>query len=102
MRYSQRSVPYQTAIGNHESNWPGHGDEFNVSTYDSGGECGVPYMTRLGPALSQQQQQQQRVSKVHPSGGEEASVPWYSFEVGSIHFTQSKLFGASMHSFHYH
>jgi hypothetical protein len=63
-------VPYMTSIGNHESNWPGHGDAFNVSNGDSGGECGVAYDARL------------------PMPGAAPGAPWYSFDFGPIHFTQ--------------
>jgi hypothetical protein len=63
-------VPYMASIGNHESNWPGHGDAFNVSNGDSGGECGVAYDARL------------------PMPGAAPGAPWYSFEFGPVHFTQ--------------
>ncbi|KAK9865860.1 hypothetical protein WJX84_011864, partial [Apatococcus fuscideae] len=63
-----RSMPYMTAIGNHERDWPGSGDRF-PSMYDSGGECGVPterHFSMPGPAEDK---------------------PWYSFDYGPIHFT---------------
>ena len=62
-------VPYMTAIGNHEQDWSGHGDTFNVSNEDSGGECGAAYDARL------------------PMPGTQRDRPWYSFEAGPVHFT---------------
>ncbi|WZN63352.1 hypothetical protein HKI87_07g49000 [Chloropicon roscoffensis] len=38
-------VPYMTTIGNHERDWPNSGGRYGGQ--DSGGECGVPYMSRL-------------------------------------------------------
>jgi len=61
-------VPYMTIPGNHERDYPGSGDRYNVAR-DSGGECGVVYEKRLKM----------------PSG--ERDRPWYSFDFGSIHFT---------------
>ena len=64
-------VPYMTCIGNHESNWPGHGDLFNDSGHtDSGGECGLAYDARLSMP------------------GASPGRPWYSFDLGPVHFTQ--------------
>ncbi|WVZ22800.1 hypothetical protein V8G54_001344 [Vigna mungo] len=37
------TVPYMTASGNHERDWPGTGSFYG--TMDSGGECGVPSQT---------------------------------------------------------
>ncbi|KAI4328297.1 hypothetical protein L6164_020660 [Bauhinia variegata] len=37
------NVPYMTASGNHERDWPGSGSFYE--TLDSGGECGVPAET---------------------------------------------------------
>jgi hypothetical protein len=62
-------VPYMTAIGNHEQDWSGHGDVYNVSNDDSGGECGAAYDARL------------------PMPGTQRDQPWYSFEAGPVHFT---------------
>jgi acid phosphatase type 7 len=46
-------LPYMTAIGNHERDWPGSGDRFPSMT-DSGGECGVPHERRfLMPSAKQ-------------------------------------------------
>jgi hypothetical protein len=72
-------LPYHTAIGNHESNWPSHGDAFNgEDSQDSGGECGVPYIARMPPPGLQ------------PNGARLSdAAPWYSFEAGPIHFVQS-------------
>ena len=74
------AMPYHTAIGNHESNWPGHGDAFNGrENTDSGGECGVPYLARMPPPVL--------------GNGVQVAVkdtaPWYSFNFGPIHFVQS-------------
>jgi acid phosphatase type 7 len=40
------NVPYMTAIGNHERDWPDSGDRFPSMT-DSGGECGVAHERRF-------------------------------------------------------
>ncbi|KAG0567487.1 hypothetical protein M758_7G139800 [Ceratodon purpureus] len=60
-------VPYMTATGNHERDFPGSGSVY--PTPDSGGECGVPYETYFQM----------------PSQGPDK--PWYSVEYGPIHFT---------------
>ncbi|PSC73699.1 inactive purple acid phosphatase 27 [Micractinium conductrix] len=68
-----RRVPYMTAVGNHERDWPASGDRFPLDqpVFDSGGECGIPYYRR---------------TRMPTSGGEDAH--WYSFDFGPIHFVQ--------------
>lgn len=65
-------VPYMALPGNHERDYPQTGDRFWPihAAYDSGGECGVAYSTRL--------------SMPQPSPAEQ----WYSFDHGPIHFLQ--------------
>ncbi|GBF94969.1 inactive purple acid phosphatase-like [Raphidocelis subcapitata] len=66
-------IPHMTAPGNHEVNWPGTGDRFDGSgfaVYDSGGECGVAYETRLAM----------------PAAG--PGRPWYAFTFGPVRFIQ--------------
>jgi len=58
-------MPYMTAIGNHERDWPGG----IIAVEDSGGECGVPYDLRF------------------PMPGTDRDAPWYSFDHGPVHFT---------------
>ncbi|KAJ7571271.1 hypothetical protein O6H91_01G157300 [Diphasiastrum complanatum] len=60
-------LPYMTAIGNHERDFPGSGSYY--STPDSGGECGVPYETYFQM----------------PVQGKDK--PWYSIESGPVHIT---------------
>jgi len=79
-----RRVPYMTAIGNHERDWPESGS--NVGQYDSGGECGVPYAHRfpmplptpwpLGDIVEGQGKAPQR---------RVPDQPWYSFDQGLVH-----------------
>eukprot|EP00281_Chroomonas_sp_CCMP1168_P005804 CAMPEP_0206278652 /NCGR_PEP_ID=MMETSP0047_2-20121206/37539_1 /ASSEMBLY_ACC=CAM_ASM_000192 /TAXON_ID=195065 /ORGANISM="Chroomonas mesostigmatica_cf, Strain CCMP1168" /LENGTH=606 /DNA_ID=CAMNT_0053708421 /DNA_START=110 /DNA_END=1931 /DNA_ORIENTATION=+ len=57
-------MPYMTAIGNHERDWPGSA----IGVKDSGGECGVPYDFRF------------------TMPGTERDMPWYSFDHGPVHF----------------
>jgi acid phosphatase type 7 len=38
-------IPYATAIGNHERDWPGQ--ELHSQCADSGGECGIAYEKRF-------------------------------------------------------
>jgi hypothetical protein len=64
-------IPYMTTIGNHERDWPSSGDRYGG--IDSGGECGVPYMTRLA---------------MPRPAGPSAGKAWYSFNYGPIHFLQ--------------
>lgn len=72
-------VPLMTVPGNHERDWPRSGDRFgDAGVWDSGGECGVPYMRRLGMPQG-------------PGGGE---APWYSFDHGPIHILQYSTGGA--------
>ncbi|KAJ7562764.1 hypothetical protein O6H91_03G083700 [Diphasiastrum complanatum] len=60
-------VPYMTAIGNHERDFPGSGSYY--VTTDSGGECGVAYETYFQmPASS-------------------FDKPWYSISLGPVHIT---------------
>ncbi|KAJ7519051.1 hypothetical protein O6H91_20G020900 [Diphasiastrum complanatum] len=60
-------VPYMTAVGNHERDFPGSGSVY--CGLDSGGECGVPYETYFQM----------------PTQGKDK--PWYSIEQGPVHFT---------------
>lgn len=83
------SMPYMTAIGNHERNWPGTSDLFDgtgAAVTDSGGECGVAYERRLRMPTATDDE------------------PWYSFEFGPIHFLQYSTehpfrAGTKQHSF---
>ena len=59
-----RSVPYMTALGNHERDWPESGA--NVGQYDSGGECGVPMNARF----------------TMPANGN--ALWWYSFDFSAV------------------
>eukprot|EP00877_Chromochloris_zofingiensis_P010708 jgi/Chrzof1/5891/Cz16g19170.t1 len=63
-----RRMPYMVTPGNHERDWPGSGDRYNVD--DSGGECGVAYERRMTMPLPGRDKQ------------------WYSFDYGPIHFLQ--------------
>ena len=75
---TMHGLSYHTAIGNHESNWPAHGDAFNgEGNLDSGGECGVPYIARMPPP------------GLEPGARLSDAAPWYSFETGPVHFVQS-------------
>lgn len=60
-------VPYMTAIGNHERDFPNSGSYYEG--LDSGGECGVPYEMYFQM----------------PANGKDK--PWYSIEHGPVHFT---------------
>ncbi|KAI3697485.1 hypothetical protein L6452_30548 [Arctium lappa] len=60
-------VSYMTAIGNHERDYVNTGSVY--PTPDSGGECGVPYETYF------------------PMPTQAKDKPWYSIELGSVHFT---------------
>eukprot|EP00250_Pteridium_aquilinum_P021385 c25104_g1_i1 orf=356-1489(-) len=60
-------IPYMTAIGNHERDFPDSGSHYE--TPDSGGECGVAYEKYFQM----------------PTQGKDK--PWYSFEAGPVHFT---------------
>ncbi|EGD77454.1 hypothetical protein PTSG_08549 [Salpingoeca rosetta] len=60
------SLPYMTAIGNHERDWPGTGARTTGNT-DSGGECGVAYELRF------------------PMPTESRDEPWYAFDFGVLH-----------------
>ena len=61
------AMPYMTAIGNHERDWPGTG---SAGGWDSGGECGVAYERRT------------------QMPGTAPDAPWYAFDVGPVHFLQ--------------
>lgn len=60
-------IPYMTAIGNHERDFPESGSHYVLP--DSGGECGVAY------------------EKYFPMPTQGEDKPWYSFESGPVHFT---------------
>jgi acid phosphatase type 7 len=64
-------VPYQTGIGNHERDSPHSGSVFNGT--DSGGECGVPYLSLF------------KMANTYSSGAKQA---YYSFDYGPVHFLQ--------------
>jgi len=75
-------VPWMVGIGNHEVGWSGS-DPFNGtlesspwSPYDSGGECGVPYYKRFPYAMQPAKDGQ----------ASRDSEPWFSFDVGPVHF----------------
>lgn len=59
-------LPYMTCIGNHERDFPSSGSLWDGT--DSGGECGVPYESRLQMPTPRKDQ------------------PWYSFNFGCVHF----------------
>ncbi|GFR45131.1 hypothetical protein Agub_g6511 [Astrephomene gubernaculifera] len=61
-------MPYMVAAGNHERDWPGSGDIFQVE--DSGGECGVPM--------------ERRFAMPYQGTGKQ----WYAFEYGPVFFLQ--------------
>lgn len=63
-------VPYMTAQGNHERDWPNSGSAIGGS--DSGGECGVPTQARFRMPVPVRNQTQDQ--------------GWYSFEQGPVHF----------------
>ncbi|KAJ4979941.1 hypothetical protein NE237_010721 [Protea cynaroides] len=60
-------VPYMTAIGNHERDYPDSGSVYGL--WDSGGEIGVPYETYF------------------PMPTSAKDKPWYSIKQGPVHFT---------------
>lgn len=60
-------VPYMTAIGNHERDFPFSGSKYKKA--DSGGECGVPYEKYFHMPVA------------------EKDKPWYSINQGPVHFT---------------
>ncbi|KAJ7295496.1 hypothetical protein O6H91_Y184800 [Diphasiastrum complanatum] len=60
-------IPYLTAIGNHERDFPKSGSYYGST--DSGGECGVPYETYF------------------PMPVRAKDEPWYSVQLGPVHFT---------------
>jgi hypothetical protein len=65
---------YLSTVGNHESDWPGTASFYNGT--DSGGECGVA-TTRLLP---------QPVDTQGSPPQDPTNQPWWSYEVGLIHF----------------
>ncbi|EKX51016.1 hypothetical protein GUITHDRAFT_161772 [Guillardia theta CCMP2712] len=82
-------VPYMTAIGNHERDWPNsgekekrHGKSRSVrGSFDSGGECGVAYNRRFvmpapSPTLP---------SFSAFSSSASSDSPWYSFSHPLLH-----------------
>jgi hypothetical protein len=60
-------VPYMTAIGNHERDYPDTGSVYQST--DSGGECGIPYQTYFQMPIQAKDK------------------PWYSIQQGTVHFT---------------
>ncbi|KAF5834534.1 Metallo-dependent phosphatase-like protein [Dunaliella salina] len=71
-------IPWMMAPGNHERDFPGSGDRYEV-VRDSGGECGVPYEKRA----------------IMPIQGPDQ--PWYSFNWGPIHFAMFSTEHATGH-----
>lgn len=69
-------VPYMVGIGNHEYDYIGQPFKPSWSTYgtDSGGECGIPYMSRLPMPIS------------NPTAPYRDRVLYYSFSYGPVHF----------------
>ncbi len=81
-----RAVPYMTALGNHERDWPSSGA--NVGQYDSGGECGVPYAHRFPmPPPTPSPTPLAEIVKGSGKAGRRvvADEPWYSFDEGLVH-----------------
>ena len=64
------SMPWMTAIGNHEQGFSGSSP---FPGTDSGGECGVPYNAYF-PFASQ-----------NPSSSFQKREPWYDFAYGNVH-----------------
>jgi len=62
------SVAYMTCDGNHERDYPDSGSYYNGT--DSGGECGIPYDSRM----------------YMPNNGEGMDNTWYSFNYGNAHY----------------
>ena len=71
------SVPWMTAVGNHEHGWS---DSF-IQSADSGGECSVPYLRRFPFA-----RQPYSSFTPDPNTLEYDQQPWYSFDYGNVHF----------------
>jgi hypothetical protein len=72
-------IPWMASIGNHEMGWS-MSDPFNGTlrtSTDSGGECGVPFLKRFPYAMQ----------PLAPSTAWHEAQAWYSFNVGSVHFT---------------
>ena len=82
-----RGVPYMTAIGNHERDWPDSGS--NVGHEDSGGECGVAYAARfpmpLPMPLAASLSTSARGAKEGAARVAQKNRPWYSFDQGLVH-----------------
>jgi hypothetical protein len=72
-------IPWMASIGNHEMGWS-QSDPYNgtlETATDSGGECGVPFLTRFPFA-------KQALGSGMPM---RQASPWYSFDIGAVHFT---------------
>ena len=81
-----RKVPYMTAMGNHERDWPESGA--NVGQLDSGGECGVPYAHRFPmPPPTPSPTPLAEIIKGEGKAPRRmvADEPWYSFDQGLVH-----------------
>lgn len=63
--------PCRQAIGNHEMGYSGG----YIPGTDSGGECGVPYLSHF-PFAAQNE-----------NADFQTRQPWYSFEYGNVHVT---------------
>ncbi|EGD81796.1 hypothetical protein PTSG_13240 [Salpingoeca rosetta] len=61
------ATPLMTALGNHEQDFPG---KVYYNSVDSGGECGIPTVTRFPMPT--------------PTGDQQKG--WYSFDMGPVHF----------------
>eukprot|EP00746_Dinoflagellata_sp_MGD_P019695 gnl/MRDRNA2_/MRDRNA2_14579_c0_seq1.p1 gnl/MRDRNA2_/MRDRNA2_14579_c0~~gnl/MRDRNA2_/MRDRNA2_14579_c0_seq1.p1 ORF type:complete len:620 (+),score=76.81 gnl/MRDRNA2_/MRDRNA2_14579_c0_seq1:51-1862(+) len=92
----ESGLPWMASIGNHEYGWsksdwtPG---KILETATDSGGECGVPFITYF-PYAQQFGEQDNQARKPEGnklphagvcSGGECSA--WYAFDYGSVHFT---------------
>jgi len=90
-------LPYLTAQGNHERDYPSSGSAIGVG--DSGGECGVPTQSRFHMPTCERPNTQPCVSSPRPASHVELSIDapgpvpaspaddgWYSLSQASCHF----------------
>lgn len=85
------ALPWMASMGNHEYGWSNSdwtpGQILGTAT-DSGGECGVPFITYF-PYAQQLPARGRRAPELSQAGicsGGNCSA-WYAFEYGSVHFT---------------